>query len=74
MAEELNDSAVALLCEIGEFAPEDASPAQKSHLKELISKGYVEPDLDAKLPGERYRMTEKAMNFISARGGGLNEA
>lgn len=73
-SDDLSDSAIALLCEIWEFELEEASPEQKSHLNELLSKGFVEIDNDAQLPDERYRVTEKAMRFISERGGGLNEA
>ena len=70
----LDDDAIALLCDIGEFKLDEASPQQKSCLNELLSGGYLEIEDTAPMPNERYRLTKKAMDFISARGGGLNEA
>lgn len=70
----LSDDAIALLCDIGEFELDEASPQQRYHLTELLSGGYLEIDKTASTKNERYRLTKKALDFISARGGGLNEA
>jgi hypothetical protein len=70
----LSNSAIALLFEIGSFDPDGASAEQKTHLHELISGGYITIDSNAALPGERYRLTAKANQFLAERGAGLNEA
>ena len=65
---ELSNSAIALLCEIGQFSPESASDEQKMHLSALVDGGYV------RRAGERFELTAKAQRFLSERGAGLNEA
>ncbi len=70
---ELSDNAIALLSEIEKFSPNAASDEQKTHLDELLRGGFIKsrtaPD------GEpRYVVTGKAADFMSARGGSLNES
>lgn len=72
--DEPSNSAIALLFEIGEFDADGASAEQKTHLNELISGGYVTVAPDAELPGERYKLTKKAHQFLSERGAGMNES
>jgi hypothetical protein len=72
--EELSNSAIALLCEIGEFSPEAASAEQKTHLGELIAGGFIEVDSHPALPEERFKLTKRGNDFLSLRGAGLNEA
>lgn len=68
MDEALGDDEIALLCDLGEFDPVKASEAQKRGLERLLAGGYVEAS------GAAFRPTAKGIDFLGARGAGLNEA
>ena len=72
MSDDLTNSQVALLCDIGEFDHPSATADQKRDLERLISGGYVEPTANrADLP---FKLTAKGVMFLGERGAGLNEA
>lgn len=70
--EELTNSQIALLCDIGELDPVRADDAGKADLARLVSGGFVEPA--PRQPGPAYRPTAKGVAFLGERGAGLNEA
>jgi hypothetical protein len=73
MSEDLTNSQVELLCEIGEY--DDLSRLtgdQKRDLEQLLLSGYVTPT--ASHPGSAFMLTAKGDEFLSERGAGLNEA
>jgi hypothetical protein len=72
MPDELTDSQIALLCDIGEFDSAKAGDAGARDLERLVSGGYVEPTPGR--PGSAYRPTAKGAAFLGERGAGLNEA
>lgn len=72
MAEELTDTQVALLCDIGECDPTKLVGKQQGNLARLLSGGYViqvSPERGAAL-----KLTAKGAEFLGQRGAGLNEA
>jgi hypothetical protein len=71
--DDLSDDDIAFLCEIGEFDVEAASEAKRGRLERMLAQGLIEPDESA-LSAGRYQLTEKAEDFLTARGVGLNEA
>ena len=73
MSDDLTNSQIALLCEIGEY--DDLSKLtsdQKRDLERLISGGYAEPTKSH--PGTAFTLTAKGLEFLGERGAGLNEA
>ena len=72
MSEDLTNDQIALLCEIGQFAPSKLTEDQKRDLERLISGGYAEPAESHS--GLTYKLTPKGEAFLSERGVGLNEA
>jgi hypothetical protein len=72
MPDDLTDSQIALLCEIGEYEPAQAGDAARRDLERLVAGGYVEPAPDR--PGSAYQPTAKGVAFLGERGAGLNEA
>ena len=72
MPDDLTDSQVALLCDIGEFDPLQLTSDQKRDLELLLTAGYVAPT--ATHPGSAFIVTAKGMQFLGERGAGLNEA
>lgn len=72
MPEALTDTQLALLCNIGEYEPEQAGDATRRDLERLISGGYIEPARER--PGSAYQPTAKGVAYVTERGAGLNEA
>jgi hypothetical protein len=72
MSDNLTNSQVALLCDIGECNLSELTSDQKSDLERLVSGGYVEPT-DSH-PGSTFKLTAKGGAFLGERGAGLNEA
>ena len=72
MSEDLTDSQIALLCDIGEHDLSKATADQKRGLERLLSEGYVKPAEDH--PGPAFKLTAKGAEFLGQRGAGLNEA
>ena len=72
MSDNLTNSQIALLCDIGEFSLPTLTGDQKHDLNRLISGGYVEPtESNAKAA---FMLTAKGIEFLGKRGAGLNEA
>jgi hypothetical protein len=71
MTDDLTDSQIELLCEIGECDPLQLTGERKRDLELLLSSGYVAP---AAHPGSKFAVTAKGMQFLGERGAGLNEA
>jgi hypothetical protein len=70
---ELTDSDISLLCDIG-GSFHDASTAQKrAQLQRLIERGFVEP-AGVDNAHAKYQLTTKAIEILTERGVGLNEA
>ena len=72
MSDDLTNSQIALLCDIGECDPSELTGDQKSDLDRLLSEGYVEPTESH--PGSNFKLTAKGGEFLGKRGAGLNEA
>ena len=72
MSDDLTDSQIALLCDIGEHDLSKATADQKRGLERLLSDGYVEPTQGQ--PGSAFKLTSKGVEFLGRRGAGLNEA
>jgi hypothetical protein len=72
MSDDLTNSQIALLCDIGEYDLSKATADQKSELERLLSEGYVEPTEGH--PGSAFKLTAKGAAFLGERGAGLNEA
>jgi hypothetical protein len=72
MSDDLTNSQIALLCDIGEYDLSKLTGEQKRDLERLISGGYVEPT-DSH-PGAAFKLTRKGVEFLGERGAGLNEA
>ena len=72
MSDELTNSQIAVLCDIGEYDPLNLTGDKKSDLERLVSEGYVEPT--ASHPGSAVKLTAKGGVFLAMRGAGLNEA
>lgn len=65
----LNDSEVALLCDIGSGS---ASPSDLKNfeISDLVNRGFIERD--SKGPG--LKLTAKAQESLASRGVGINES
>ena len=72
MSDDLTNSQIALLCDIGECDPYELTGDQKNDLERLLSEGYVEPTESH--PGSKFKLTAKGGEFLGKRGAGLNEA
>jgi hypothetical protein len=72
MSDDLTNSQIALLCDIGEFDLSNLTGDQKRDLERLISRDYVEPTESQ--PRSAFALTAKGLEFLSKRGAGLNEA
>ena len=72
MSDDLTNSQIALLCDIGEFDLPKLTSDQKRDLEWLISGGYVGPTESQ--PRSAFMLTLEAHNFLSMRGATLNEA
>jgi hypothetical protein len=72
MSDELTNSQIAVLCDIGEFNLPNLTDDQKRDLERLISGGYVEPT--ASHARSAFILTAKGLEFLGKRGAGLNEA
>jgi hypothetical protein len=72
MSDNLTNSQIELLCEIGEYDPLQLTGDQKRDLERLLSEGFVAPT--ATHPGSKFTLTAKGAAFLGERGAGLNEA
>ena len=72
MSDDLTNDQIALLCEIGEHGLFKAMADDGRDLQRLLSGGYVEPREGHS--GSALQLTAKAIEFLSVRGAGLNEA
>jgi len=72
MSDDLTNDQIALLCEIGEHGMFKAIDDKGPDLQRLLSGGYVEPKDGGS--GTVLQLTAKAIEFLGARGAGLNEA
>ena len=72
MSDDLTNSQIALLCDIGEYDPLQLTGDQKRDLELLLSAGYV--TRTATHPGLAFMLTAKGAEFLGERGAGLNEA
>jgi hypothetical protein len=72
MPDDLTNSQVALLCDIGECHEHKLTSDQKKDLERLISEGYAEPTESH--PGSHFKLTAKGGQFLGERGAGLSEA
>jgi hypothetical protein len=71
--DDLSDSEIALLCDIGDAFPDTLTAEKRARLERLIARGFVERAPAAKAPA-KYQLTAKATKILTARGVGLNEA
>jgi hypothetical protein len=72
MSDDLTNTEIALLCEIGELHLSKLTGDQKRDLERLISGGYVGPTESH--TGSAFMLTAKGVEFLGKRGAGLNEA
>jgi hypothetical protein len=72
LPDDLTNSQIALLCDIGEFDLPKLTSDQKRDLEQLISGGYVGPTESH--PRSAFMLTVKGIEFLGKRGAGLNEA
>jgi hypothetical protein len=72
MSDDLTNSQIALLCDIGEYDHSESGSEKKRDLERLIADGYVQPTTNH--PGSAFRLTAKAIALLGERGAGLNEA
>jgi hypothetical protein len=72
MSDDLTNSQIALLCDIGEYDHAESASEKKRDLERLIAEGYVKPTADH--PGSVFELTAKAIALLGERGAGLNEA
>jgi hypothetical protein len=72
MADELTDTQIERLCDIGEYDPITLTGDKRRDLERLLSGGYVEPTKVR--PSPALKFTAKAIAFLGERGVGLNEA
>ena len=74
LSDDLTNSQIAMLCDIGEFKPPKLTNDQKHRdLERLISGGYVGPT-EGHHSRSAFMLTAKALDFLGKRGAGLNEA
>jgi hypothetical protein len=72
LSDNLTNSEIALLCDVGEFDLSKLTSDQKRDLERLISGGYVGPTESH--PRSAFMLTAKGIEFLGKRGAGLNEA
>jgi hypothetical protein len=72
MSDDLTNSQIALLCDIGELHLPKLSDDQKCDLERIISGGYAGPTESH--AGSAIMLTAKGVEFLGKRGAGLNEA
>jgi hypothetical protein len=72
MSDDLTDSQIALLCDIGQSDPSRLTSDQQGDLDRLLSEGFVE--LTQSHPGSMFKLTAKGVECLGMRGAGLNEA
>ena len=72
MSDNLTNSQIALLCDVGEFDLSNLTGDRKRDLERLISGDYIEPtESHAR---SAFTLTAKGLAFLGKRGDGLNEA
>jgi hypothetical protein len=70
LSDDLTNTQIALLCDIGEFELPKLASDQKPDLERLISGGYVGPTESH--PGSAFMLAAKGIEFLGKRGAGLN--
>jgi hypothetical protein len=73
LSDDLTNSQIALLCDIGEFKLPLTSDQKHRDLERLISGGYVE-STEGHHARSAFMLTAKGLEFLGKRGAGLNEA
>jgi hypothetical protein len=71
--DDLSDSDISLLCDIGDTFPDTLSAEKRARLERLIARGFVEAAPADKAPA-KYQLTPKATKILTERGVGLHEA
>jgi predicted transcriptional regulator len=75
MSDDLTNTQIALLCDIGEFnLPKQLTSDRKRDLEQLVSGGYVESTENNPKSKSTFMLTPKGLDFLGKRGAGLNEA
>jgi hypothetical protein len=78
MFDDLTNSQIALLCDIGEFKLPELTSDQKRDLERLVTGGYAEPTASVEPTeshvGSAFTLTAKGLEFLGQRGATLNEA
>jgi hypothetical protein len=75
LSDDLTNSQIALLCDIGEFNLPKLTSDWSRDLERLISSGYVRPtEPTENHPRSAFMLTAKGSEFLGKRGAGLNEA
>jgi hypothetical protein len=75
LSDDLTNSQIALLCDVGQFDLPKLTSDQKRDLEQLISGGYVRPAEPTEgHPRSAFMPTAKGIEFLGKRGAGLNEA
>src|SRR4051794_11569076 len=69
LSDDLTNSQIALLCDIGEFDPPKLTSDQKRDLERLVFGGYVEPTENH--VGSAFALTAKGLEFLGQRGATL---
>jgi hypothetical protein len=71
--DDLSDSDISLLCDIGDAFPDTLSLEKRARLERLIAHGFVERAPADRAPA-KYQLTAKATKILTERGVGLDEA
>jgi len=71
MSDALTNAQIALLCDIEEFHPSKATAENREDLNRLLTEGYLEQTSSD--PKPIFKLTAKAMDYLSKHGVGLNE-
>jgi len=72
MSDDISDTQISLLCDIGQANRYDHSNGDNPDIEHLANRGYITIVSDN--AGSTLQLTEKASSFLSARGATLNEA
>lgn len=73
--ENLSGDDIALLCDIGTYAPEENALEKRARVARLIAEGYVTcSHADMAAVGAKFALSRKGERVLEERGAGLNEA
>lgn len=73
-SENIDDSDIALMCDIARTAGLDLPPDKHARLDRLIARGWVVPASRDESGPVRYAVSAKGQRFLDARGVGANES